>query len=1027
MGDATQECLRRPAATHPTLLRRAPLSRGDKRFGRGRFFTIHYLPSTIHRFPPSAQKGAFALDLPTGTDYNKDVEVETMIKDSQLKVIKELEKQIGRELEEFPINAKGKTDRGFAVDKAGNVVLLNLASFNLSDISVLSGLTQLINLNLSDNDVSDISSLSGLAQLTTLSLRNTHVSDISVLSGLTQLTTLSLRNTHVSDMSVLSGLTQLTSLNLSNTELSDLNVLSGLTQLTSLNLSNTELSDLNVLSGLTQLTSLDLSYNKLSDISVLSGLTQLTTLNLASTNVSNLSFLSSLTQLTSLDLGYNRVSDISVLSGLTQLIFLELRRNTIKKLPPLILELDMGIDIKAQYRRIKHITLYGNPLESPPPEIIKKGKEAMRAYFESLETGDMLPLNEVKVLLVGDGGAGKTSLVKRLRGKGFDKNEPQTHGINIDQWNLQCGEANVTTRMWDFGGQEIMHSTHQFFLSKRSLYVLVLDGRKDEKMEYWLKHIQSFGGKSPVLVVLNKMDENPGFEVNRKYLKDKFPDIVDFYRVSCKKGEGIDAFSQALAGALDKVELLSTPWPESWFKVKTRLECMNKPFIDFNEYRALCEEEKVSDDKGMETLVEFLNDLGVVVHFEELHLQNIHVLKPKWVTEAVYKIINSKQLAAEKGILKLSRLAGILKQDKKGDYNYKPDKYPYIIQLMKKFELCYEIDMDTVLVPDLLEVQEPEFDFDYSDCLSFIFQYEFLPRSVMPRFIVRMHQDIQECCQWRTGMMLQSTTSQAEALVKAHHEEKRIAIYVNGKEKRDYFSVLHHTLQAINDSFKKLPVNKLVPLPGSKGVSVELSELMGHERAGKTEIFIGKLGKTFDVGSLLNGVSTIKERKEEYQRIPGDQRGGDVLIKNVVNPQQLVIQKVDQQTTVDVDVDIDIDINIKVELPAFVRGFRDLKDELEAEPGVEPLLKNRLKELEDQMAELDLKAGKKELKKPFNKMGLFLEKLADENSGFNKALKGTKRGIELAQKAAKTYNKFSQWLALPQVPEVFLGKKDKKP
>jgi hypothetical protein len=45
-----------------------------------------------------------------------------------------------------------------------------------------------------------------------------------------------------------------------------------------------------------------------------------------------------------------------------------------------------------------------------------------------------------------------------------------------------------------------MHATHQFFLSKRSLYILVLDGRKEEDAEYWLKHIESFGGDSPVLM-----------------------------------------------------------------------------------------------------------------------------------------------------------------------------------------------------------------------------------------------------------------------------------------------------------------------------------------------------------------------------------------------------------------------------------------------------------------------------------------------------------------------------------------------
>ena len=73
-----------------------------------------------------------------------------------------------------------------------------------------------------------------------------------------------------------------------------------------------------------------------------------------------------------------------------------------------------------------------------------------------------------------------------------------------------------------------MHATHQFFLSRRSLYVLVLDGRRDERPEYWLRYIESFGGGSPVLVVLNKQDTNPSFDVDRIALRRKFPFIKGF-------------------------------------------------------------------------------------------------------------------------------------------------------------------------------------------------------------------------------------------------------------------------------------------------------------------------------------------------------------------------------------------------------------------------------------------------------------------------------------------------------------------
>jgi small GTP-binding protein len=237
---------------------------------------------------------------------------------------------------------------------------------------------------------------------------------------------------------------------------------------------------------------------------------------------------------------------------------LDLSYNKITHLPAELLDLGMEIKWERNYSKDKSgIFLARNPLESPPVEIVKKGTKAVREYFKSLE-GEKQALNEVKVLLVGDGSSGKTSLVKQLRGETFDKNESQTHGININPWEITAGDKELKIRLWDFGGQEIMHATHQFFLSKRSLYILVLDGRKDEKTEYWLNHIKTFGGDSPVLVVLNKIDENPGFDVNRRFLLEKYPNIKGFYKLSCATGKGIDAIKKGLIRELAAVELLRT-------------------------------------------------------------------------------------------------------------------------------------------------------------------------------------------------------------------------------------------------------------------------------------------------------------------------------------------------------------------------------------------------------------------------------------------------------------------------------------
>ena len=746
-----------------------------------------------------------------------------------------------------------------------NLTTLDLSSNQISDYSFLKEFKNLTTLDLSSNQISDYSFLKEFKNLTTLDLSSNQISDYSFLKEFKNLTTLNLSSNQISDISFLQELKNLTTLNLGSNQISDISFLQELKYLTTLNLRSNQISNYSFLQELKYLTTLDLSSNQISDISFLKELKYLTTLDLSSNQISDISFLKELKNLTTLNLGSNQISDISFLKELKYLRSLNLGRNKISKLNPDLLKLDLEIVCKDYFSN--GLNLFENPLETPPVEIVKKGKDAVKAYFKSLE-GEKQPLNEVKVLLVGDGGSGKTSLVKRLLGQQFNANESQTHGINIRQWEIPDGENKIKVHLWDFGGQEIMHATHQFFLSKRSLYVLVLDGRKEEKTEYWLKHIESFGGDSPVLVVLNKIDENPSFEVNCRFLQEKYKGIKGYPRVSCRQGTGIDSFKELLTEELRKVELCHTPFAKSWFNVKDQLENMIDNFISYNKYLEMCLKENIIDETSQDTLVGFLNDLGLILHFRDFNLKDTYVLEPKWVTNAVYKIINSEKLCLNKGVLKLNKLDEILKKKHDEVYFYPREKYKYIIDLMKKFELCYDLDSNAVLIPDLLEVQEPTFDFDYADSLKFIFEYDFLPRSVMPRFIVRMHKDIKDELRWRTGVVLEDKDNvyKSTAVMKADERDKKIFIYVNGEQKRNYFTTIRKEFRNINGSFEKLEVKELVPLPDNDKITVEYDDLVGYEKGRRDEYYNGKLQKAYSVKKLLDGIEEEEERMDKSIR-----------------------------------------------------------------------------------------------------------------------------------------------------------------
>ncbi|MEY3787276.1 MAG: hypothetical protein RLZ75_1483, partial [Pseudomonadota bacterium] len=686
-------------------------------------------------------------------------------------------------------------------------------------------------------------------------------------------------------------------------------------QLISLNLDARKLKDISFLSQFNQLRCLFLRNNKIIELSTLKKLTNLNILYLGSNQITDITALNELKNLNTLHLGSNKITDITALKELKSLIRLDLSFNQIRELPAWILDLglDLNLEIKLNWsvQGEKGIFLGNNPLEFPPPEIIKQGNAAIKAYFYSLRLftapytndnkfyswvarNDVLSggkgddiynnmyergifafevnrrLNELKVLFVGDGGAGKTSLSKVLRGETFNPQESQTHGINIDHWQHQ----DLTLHFWDFGGQETMHATHQFFLSKRSLYILVLDGRKEEDAEYWLKHIESFGGDSPVLIVLNKIDEHPSFDVNRKHLLDKYSGIVGFYKLSCDTQQGLDEFKQAFIKAFDTVEMLQTVWGESWLNVKQALEGWQQHTISAGEYRKLCHDQRVTDAQTQDILAQYLNDLGVVVYFADLDLNDTHVLEPRWITEAVYKIINAKQLAIKKGVLCLQDLAEILKPVTDEDYHYPPEKHRHIIELMKKFELCYTLpDNRHILIPDLLDIQEPDFSFADKQPLRFRLEYDFLPKSIMPRFIVKRHADIKDNLRWRTGVVLYDKNTDATAIIRADDRERLIDIQVGGKQKRDYFAVIRGTLNDIHASFQKLTITELVPLPDNPTICLEYQELIGYELAGRDEYFVGKLGKVYSVSELLNGIEKPERRQSgdsHYHFYKGD-------------------------------------------------------------------------------------------------------------------------------------------------------------
>ena len=121
-----------------------------------------------------------------------------------------------------------------------------------------------------------------------------------------------------------------------------------------------------------------------------------------------------------------RGKNISILPdeiGMQQfLVSLDLRDNQIQSLPPALGLCENLIDLRLE----------GNPLLSPPPEIVAQGITAIRSYLVGRLAGSEAQWR-CKLILVGEGGVGKTSLLRNLMGETFHTDLETTHGITIIQ------------------------------------------------------------------------------------------------------------------------------------------------------------------------------------------------------------------------------------------------------------------------------------------------------------------------------------------------------------------------------------------------------------------------------------------------------------------------------------------------------------------------------------------------------------------------------------------------------------------
>jgi internalin A len=557
------------------------------------------------------------------------------------------------------------------------------------------------------------------------------------------------------------------------------------------------------------------------------------------------SVISSFKNLQSLNLNKNKLSDIpDTFSNLENLDSLDLSSNNFTFIPNAVFKLEnlrslnlLGISYtkndavnKITYipfdftklKNLEQIRLEGNPIENVPHEIIAQGAEAIRSYLVQLENQDHDYLFEAKLLILGEPGAGKTSLTWKLNDPhcALPEEEDSTKGIDVQQYHFpvsytefpdaisQGQERNFCLNIWDFGGQEIYKATHRFFLSNRALYILVSDTRKeDTDFNYWLHIVEMFGGKSPLLIVLNEKLGRVR-AIDTVGLSGRFTNInqvleVDLAASNTQRLETIKSFVKLLAVRLSHV---GSRVPANWTAVREAIVADSRDIISVHEYISLCKAYGIDSPTDALVLSQYFHDIGVFLHFQkDPILKHSLFLKPTWATNAVYKVLDHELLIQQNGRFSKEDAAAIWHEE---EYLFVRDE---LLRLMQNFLLTYEVsETEGYIVPDKLPANTPSYKWDNLNNLTFIFEYEsFMPKGLLTQFIVRMHRHITDHnLVWRKGVILSRQETLAEII--ETYDSRTIRIRISGKHKRDFMTLVVDQIEDINKQYK-LKIKRLIP------------------------------------------------------------------------------------------------------------------------------------------------------------------------------------------------------------------------
>jgi len=524
--------------------------------------------------------------------------------------------------------------------------------------------------------------------------------------------------------------------------------------------------------------------------------------------------------------------------------------------------------IISQFGIFNNNSLNGKIVQEPPFEIVNQGVEAIRQYFKEKEKQGIERLFEAKIVIVGAGESGKTTLIRKLKNPKHpvpNAEDKRTEGIRVTTYPFRgltkYGGKDIQAHIWDFGGQELYHTTHQLFLTPDTLYILLNDNRKnDTDFYYWLNIVTlRTGESSPILMIFNAKDNAARQIIPGKEIYNTFPNLIRNsidINFADKDITSIQKMKETIEGYFVDLEVLGKPFPAYWVKVRDALAKIADEHISWDEFSKICEQNDIFDIAQMKILATTLHNLGVLLYFPEVFgLDNLVILKSQWCIDAIYSALDTKNI-----ILNGGKFNEQVLNEKWSEKRF-AGSHLQLLRLMQHFDLCYKIDgTKEYIAPQLLPIEEHSL-LNYNKWATTLqFDYIFMPSGLITRLIARMSLYIKAPYVWRYGVVLEWEDGTLAEIVE-HQLTHKIVIKINGPDKKRRLLEIRRCLYDLQKDFRGLKFKESVScncVDCSKGGEVtlfELKELQDDAEHGDDVTCRNGTRKKIPAKYILDGIS----------------------------------------------------------------------------------------------------------------------------------------------------------------------------